>query len=231
LTRYGSLRRLIPAAARTRLRRIQGWGLASGVARRQGRQSVVLPPIAFWPLLRLLVRNAESVLDIGCGHMHTLSQFDARVRVGVDAHRPYLEHRVRNSSLVPVHYDARRLSEIFLPQSFSLVTMIDVIEHFEKHEAYELLQLVERLAKQRCVIFTPRGYFPQEDFDAYGLGGEEFQRHRSSWQPEEFAGLGYSTAVLIGLHQASNNVSHRRAFGEAGAPVDAILAWKDLASR
>ena len=86
--------------------------------------------------------------------------------------------------------------EIFLPRSFDVVMLIDVIEHFRKGEGLEILDVVERIARSRVVVFTPLGEFPQSDFDAYGLGGEQFQEHRSAWHEADFASRGYSIVVL-----------------------------------
>jgi SAM-dependent methyltransferase len=212
---------------RSLVRSWEGRAHAELVSRRGGTDRGTLPAYCLEPRLRSLTGRSRSVLDVGCGTMERLSAVPAQIRVGVDAHRPYLTHRVADDLAVPVNYDARRMMEIFLPASFDLVMLIDVIEHFQKDEALEILDAVERIARSRVIVFTPRGEFPQAGFDAYGLGGEEFQEHRSSWEPADFEARGYSTVVFPGLHQPSTNVSHERAFGASGASTDAILAWRD----
>jgi hypothetical protein len=159
--------------------------------------------------------------------MASLERLPCRVRVGVDAHRPYLEHRVEDPALVPVHLDADSLEDVFLPRSFALVTLLDVIEHFDAERAGSLLDRCERIARRRVVVFTPSGEFPQEGYDALGLGGEELQRHRSAWRPDDLRSLGYAVAVLRGFHGPGNS-SFDAAFPQGHEPVDAVLAWKDV---
>jgi hypothetical protein len=187
------------------------------------------PPSAFKPLLHRLLRHSETLLDVGCGPMSFLRELPVRTRVGVDAHRPYLEHAALDGGLVPVHLDARRLTSVFIEQSFDAVTLIDVIEHFEEADALGVLREAEAIARRVSIVFTPRGEFPQEGFDAYGLGGEEYQRHRSVWDEQRFVELGYRCVVLDAFHGPGNE-SFRQAFGADAQPRDALLAWRTSGS-
>ena len=149
-------------------------------ARRSGRAEA--PRAALRPLLRRLAVDCESVLDIGTGLMQSLVDVPCPVRIGLDAHRPYLERR-RDPGAVPINASALELERLFVRGAVDLVQMIDVIEHLEPRDADALLEQALAVAARRVVLFTPRGEFPQADFDATGLGGEELQRHRSSWEP------------------------------------------------
>jgi hypothetical protein len=160
--------------------------------------------------------------------MDGLAGLDVPVRVGVDAHRPYLERRPAGEPVVPIHFDARRIGDIFLPRSFDVVSMVDVIEHFDHDDAVSVLAAAEQIAARRVVVFTPRGDFPQVGYDAYGLGGEELQQHRSVWQPEDFTSRGYSVAVLRGFH-GPGNASFDAAFPRGHESLDALLAWTSVA--
>jgi hypothetical protein len=186
---------------------------------------VAAPPVAFRPLLRTIASDCRSVLDVGTGLMSSLELVDCPVKLGLDAHRPYLEQR-RVPGAVPINASATELERLFVPGAVDLVTLIDVIEHFTPDEARELLRQAEAVAARRIVLFTPRGEFPQEGFDAFGLGGEEYQHHRSSWEPEDFAALGYRVYVLSGYH-TSANASFVEAFGPDAPPVDALMAVKE----
>ena len=185
-----------------------------------------LPAAAFRPLLAKLARGLPTVLDVGTGTMTSLAELSTRVRVGVDAHRPYLENRVDDPTVVPIHLDAERLEQIFLPRSFALVTLIDVVEHFDLPSAHALLERCERIAARRVVVFTPSGEFPQSGYDFHELGGEEYQRHRSVWEPDDFRRLGYSVVILDRFHGPGNQ-SFDEAFPDGHRPIDAILAWKN----
>lgn len=178
-------------------------------------------------LKELIDRQGYSLLDVGCG-LCLSSDLECPVLIGIDVHRPYLVNRVnRSASLIPLHMDARNMHHFFLPKTISLVLFNDTLEHFHKFEGLNLLKQAEQIAVKRVIVFTPRGFFPQEGYDHFQLQGEKFQSHRSGWEPEEFLQLGYEVLVFKDFHDASN-ASFRKAFGEDHPPVDALLAWKDL---
>jgi hypothetical protein len=137
-----------------------------------------------------------------------------------------LERANKDGQYVLLNLPAERLSEVLLEKSVDSVTLIDVIEHFEKKMGYEVLRQAEKIADRKIIVFTPRGYFKQKEVDHYGLGGEKFQRHRSGWDVEDFEQLGYNITLFRGFHDAGN-AAFREAYGENAQPIDAILAWKD----
>jgi hypothetical protein len=187
--------------------------------------SATAPRLAYRPLMRRLARGCRSVLDVGTGLMHSLEESPCEVKVGLDAHRPYLEHR-RVPEAVPVNASALDMERLFVPGSVDLVTLIDVIEHFSAADAGEVLRQAEAVARMRVALFTPRGHFPQAGHDAFGLGGEELQRHRSSWEPGDLTARGYRVVVLAGYHGPWNE-SFVESFGADAPPVDALVAWRD----
>lgn len=193
---------------------------------REAEQSsaVATAPSAYRHLIHLLASDCKSVLDIGTGVMRSLQALPCSTKVGLEVHRPYLESREIGDA-VPVNASALEIERLFVPNAFDLVTLIDVLEHFAQAEALEVLRQVEVVARRRTVLFTPRGAFPQEGHDSFGLGGEEFQRHRSTWEPDDLLRLGYRVAVLQGFHDPRNE-SFVRAFGPDAPAVDALLAWK-----
>ncbi|MEC0171926.1 class I SAM-dependent methyltransferase [Paenibacillus graminis] len=182
----------------------------------------------FLPVLLEQLKFAETILDVGSGTGTLLERYEASVVIGLDIHRPYLLHRKYTAPhIIPVHADAGHIDKLFLPGTFSAVTLIDSLEHFTMSEGKELLRKAEVIAAGRVVVFTPRGFFPQEGTDHYHLHGEYYQKHRSGWEPEDFLGLGYAVTVLKGYHHAENP-SFREAFGPNHAPLDALLACKTL---
>jgi hypothetical protein len=216
-------------AAASRTLRTYRWvrGVPSAAAAvASSREVVSLDARVYQALLRRLARDCRSVLDIGTGLMHSLRDSPCKTRIGLDAHRPYLEHRLVRDA-VPIHADALGIAELFVPGAVDLITMLDVIEHLDDGSAHELLRQAESVAARRVVIATPRGPFPQEGYDAFGLGGEDLQRHRSSWDVDDLRALGYRVAILVGFHTRENN-SFVHAFGLEAPPVDALVAWKDV---
>ena len=88
--------------------RIARGSWAASLAVRPGPRRVFeLAPNVYPALLWRLSLGSRSVLDIGTGQMDSLRRVACRVKIGVDAHRPYLENRhIRD--VVPLNADARR---------------------------------------------------------------------------------------------------------------------------
>ncbi|MBN4056905.1 class I SAM-dependent methyltransferase [bacterium AH-315-J21] len=149
-------------------------------------------------VLQEQMKNCKSVLELGAGHFEMIDALTAPVRVGVEIHPPYIERRSCSSSVVAIRYDATKVAELFTENSFDGVILIDFIEHLEKDTALQLLDDVARIARKTIFVHCPAGNHPQEG-DAFGLGGEEFQLHRSSWEPEELESKGFATVVIDGF--------------------------------
>lgn len=133
----------------------------------------------------------------------------------MDVHCPHLENsKYWDRHVIPIHADAVKLSELFAKPIRALFNKS--LEHFSKEERYRLLRMAEEIAYYRVAVFTPRGYFPQTNYDFFKMGGEAFQEHRSGWE------CGYHVKVLN-----AKNPSFA-AFGPDPPLVDAILAWKEM---
>ena len=210
---------------RRRSHRIAGH-LQARNALRDGGPVVTARPGALRPLIRRLSRDCSSVLDVGTGRMDSLALVACPVKIGLDAHRPYLVNRAPGDG-VPLNAPAQQLEQLFVPDAVDLVMLIDVLEHFTEEDAHEVLRQAESVAARLVMLFTPRGEFPQAGFDAFGLGGERYQEHRSAWEPEALVDRGYRVIVLEGYHGPGNQ-SFVEAFGPSAPPVDALLAYKPL---
>lgn len=139
----------------------------------------------------------NTVLDVGCG-LSCKSQFiDAQVRVGVDIYRPYLlkaQEQATDKNLILIQGDVTRLDEMFLPNSFDMVMLQDVIEHFEKDTASHILSMAQSIAKVAVFVQTPRGFVFQ-NIDILGMGGDEFQTHRSAWYEGDLIARGFEVVT------------------------------------
>ncbi len=136
----------------------------------------------------------ESILDAACGLSLKSKYIPAKIRVGIDIYPEYFKHIEADVPYVVMKGDIRKLREYFEPKSFDLVLVLDVVEHLEKEQSLDMLRQAEEVARKGVVIETPRGYLPT-NMDIWGHGGDEWQTHRSGWEPEEFEKLGYKTVV------------------------------------
>lgn len=180
----------------------------------------------FMGTINELLGDSYTVLDVGCGVGVTVKEFICPIKIGIDIHRSYLENAHPIPNFIKLNLAAERLSEIFPTNSVDSITLIDVIEHFEKPMAYSVLSQAEAVAAKKVIIFTPRGFFRQAQVDHYGLGGEKYQEHLSGWEIEEFQALGYNVIVFPQFHN-HKNLAFLRAYGQNGVPIDALLAWKN----
>ena len=82
----------------------------------------------------------ETVLDVACGLSLKSKFLGAKHIVGVDIYEPYLRAIQCATPYSVVKYDVRKLSDIFLSESFDVVYALDIIEHLEKEEGYAFLK-------------------------------------------------------------------------------------------
>jgi SAM-dependent methyltransferase len=151
------------------------------------------------PLARLLEEEVtaccRTVLDLGCGFDSPLRRFASRLEhsVGVDMFAPYLAQS-RDSRIHSEYRQGSALEAVamFGERSFDCAMAIDLIEHLEKPDGERLLDVLERVARRRAIVFTPNGFVPQESYD-----GNPYQTHRSGWTPDEMRSRGYR---LYGVH-------------------------------
>lgn len=135
--------------------------------------------------LKTVINENDTVLDICCGECNPTREINAKVKVGVDLAKHKLE-QVRDCC-VPIYSDVRKIGELFLPKSFDIVLWLDGIEHLEAEDASNTLEVAEKLAKKRMVIFTP-DEMVHEDLE------DELMRHKSLWPTKFWQDRGYVTS-------------------------------------
>jgi SAM-dependent methyltransferase len=146
-------------------------------------------------LQRELAGSCDTLLDLGCGSDSPIAALPRRLghTVGVDAFGPSIERsRARG-----IHDEYHRMGVLeaggrFGPRSFDCVMASDVIEHLSRADGLALLDMMERLARVKVVVYTPNGFLPQRPFDGNG-----FQEHLSGWEPAEMRARGYR---VTGVH-------------------------------
>jgi hypothetical protein len=144
--------------------------------------------------------ETEVVFDIGAG-LRPAQWFRAPRHVCIEAHGPYAD-KLREGG-----YEVAQMTALQFAYSADLtgaaVHLIDVIEHMEREDGEELLCILQASDARQIVIYTPYGFLPQEG-DAWEMGGEYWQMHRSGWLPSDFPGWR--------IEHRGNPVSTGRAF-------------------
>lgn len=159
--------------------------------------------VAAW--LAKHLRQEMCALDAGCGIGCFTTVIAERVEFvdAVDAHAPYLKiaqaHTPAPNKVYFRHGELPQWLTPFPNNSWDVACCIDMLEHLEIGGAQRLLAELKRVAKM-VLIFTPEGPMPQ-DTDAWGLGGEYWQTHRSIWQAADLEAEGFVVERWVGFHE------------------------------
>ena len=155
----------------------------------------------------------DSILDIGCG-IRPFGWVKSKSIVCVE---PFDDYRKRLTSsfspekLITIKASLESVCDIVNPSEFSMVTLIDVIEHLPKDIGETALKSLIRNGAKTILVFTPDGFMPQHahKFDAWGFSSGNQQEHLSGWSAEDFLALGFNDFWCIeNLHSDGNKKWH-----------------------
>lgn len=154
------------------------------------------------------MKRCDSVIEFGAGHFEMIGALNCSTRMGVEIHKPYIERRICDERVIPICADATVAAKQIPENSFDGAMLIDFIEHLEKPTALDLLDNVERIATRVILVHCPAGQHPQTE-DVFGLGGDEYQTHRSQWEAEDFESRGYVVVVIDNFFEEKLGVDPR----------------------
>lgn len=142
-------------------------------------------------IMRHLIQNSKTVLDVGCGDGDTMASinFDKKFDVtGIDLYRPSLDLAKKTGVYKKLLYkDIRQLKKE--KKKYDVVFSSQVVEHLTKREALKLIKVMESLAKDKVIIGTTNGFFPFHPIQ--GEDKNPLQIHKSGWDIKEFEAAGY----------------------------------------
>ena len=147
----------------------------------------------------ILATNPKSVLDLGIGFgmngaavrnwldLGTKEAHGGKWSIKLEGVEAFEKYRNPAWDL----YDKVHVSEIrkFLDktgQTWDLIIMTDVIEHFFKAEGEALLEQLKGRCNKAVVVSTPAVWAPQG-----AVYGNELETHRSVWSKHDFVHCGY----------------------------------------
>ncbi|QDV43142.1 hypothetical protein Enr13x_29960 [Stieleria neptunia] len=141
------------------------------------------------------MRDAQTLLDIGCA-FRPQRRFDAQIHICCEPFHEYMDRLIvetaKETRFVYLKLNLEEACAAFPHGSADSAYMCDVIEHIDREIAERCLEQLKLIVNQQIILFTPLGYMPQDpdelnaDTDPWGMGGMEWQKHRSGWTPEDF---------------------------------------------
>lgn len=151
-------------------------------------------PFSYMKLLRDFVGEAKTILDLGCedGRLLTLLSDGKDWKVtGVDIFQKNVNRTAKRKIYIKaIKGDIVEISKKLIREKkkFDVVFCSQVIEHIDRKKGEEFLGLVDKLAKEKIIIGTPRGFMEQPH--AF-LGDNPHQVHKSGWSEDDFRRRGY----------------------------------------
>lgn len=151
-------------------------------------------PFSYMRLLRDGIGEAKTILDLGCedGRLLDLLSDGKKWQVtGVDIfHKNVKDAKKRKIFVNAIQGDIVQIAKKLIKKGakFDVVFCSQVIEHIERKEGEELLSVVNKLAKKKIIMGTPRGFMEQPH--AF-LGNNPHQVHKSGWSEDDFRKRGY----------------------------------------
>lgn len=143
----------------------------------------------------------DSMIDVGCG-IRPFNSIKCKKHICIEPHGEYAEILKNNGYEVIEKKANDALDEM---ESVDTIIALDVIEHMTRSDGADFIAKALSKAKKQVVIFTPFGFMPQEETgvtDAWGMHGQDFQRHRSGWTPDDFPG--WKCIVCTEFHHRDN---------------------------
>ena len=167
--------------------------------------NAVLLPLASSPgadRIRVLQITLESLsrlrvwVDLGCG------ESEATATIALPAHIRHISVDVVDPISPPAGFVRDEIPHFIANNALgpdSVVSLLDVIEHFPRPDAIALLETLEREAGA-VVIFTPDSFYPQNATTHPEFADKPYQWHQSGWTKEEFVARGYAVVKFPQLH-------------------------------
>ncbi len=151
-------------------------------------------PFSYMKLLRDGIGEAKTILDLGCedGRLLTLLSDGKNWKVtGVDIFQRNVKETAKKKIYIrAIKGDVVETSKKLIKEKkkFDVVFCSQVIEHIDRKKGEDLLSLVDKLARKKVIMGTPRGFMEQPEVF---LGNNPHQVHKSGWSEDDFRKRGY----------------------------------------
>ena len=134
--------------------------------------------------------QCKTVADIGAG-VRPMQWYKPELHLCVEPYGPYVE-KLKEAGYETAQHTA--IDWFGIAGMFEAIYLLDVVEHMDKEVGQEVVRLALLTATVQVVVFTPKGFMHQDE-DAWGLGGDSWQTHRSGWTKDDFIGWRFQSHV------------------------------------
>ncbi|MBI2085878.1 methyltransferase [Candidatus Daviesbacteria bacterium] len=184
-------------------------------------------PFSYMKLLRDGIGEGKTILDLGCEDgrlLDLLSEGKNWNITGVDIFQKNVRKASERKIFVKVvRGDVVEISKKLIKQKvkFDVVFCSQVIEHIDREKGEELLGIVDKLARKKVIMGTPRGFMEQPH--AF-LGDNPHQVHKSGWSEDDFRKRGYKV-YGIGFGPVWSEAGLGRIYSKPVAVLASIISY------
>ena len=184
-------------------------------------------PFSYLRIYKRSIGSPRTILDIGCGDgllMKRLSQGENWNITGIDIFDSSLKKARRTKAYKKlIKGDVVIIAQELVRKNakFDTVFCSQVIEHITKKEGLKLLGAMDKLANERSVVATPRGFMHQPEVF---IKGNPYQYHKSGWSIEDFRECGYRVHGL-GLKSSWSESGFSRGSNDIIVTLSVIVSY------
>lgn len=159
-------------------------------------------PFTYMWMLKKIAGNPKTVIDLGCGDgsiMKIVGDKSWEI-TGIDIYTKSIQEAKKTGmykTLVKGNLASVAMQLVKEKKKYDLVFCSQVIEHITRKDGEKILDLSEKLAKQRIFFGTPNGFMHQPEIF---IKGNPHQHHKSGWEISDFEKRGYKV-YGVGLKQ------------------------------
>lgn len=128
--------------------------------------------------------EVDRVVDIGAG-IRPMQWYRPKEHLCVEPHGAYCEALVMAGGYTVLQQTAQ---ETLPCDGYQAIYLLDVLEHMDRDDGERVVaDALKSAGVKQVVVFSPHGWLDQ-DADAWELGGDYWQTHRSAWTEADFSG-------------------------------------------
>lgn len=162
--------------------------------------------------IRENTNTSKTVVELGAGFFDKLEYVDSvvKTKIGIEIYKPYIDNSKFNDC-IKINGNILNYRELLMEYNLDTVMIIDVLEHFEMSVGYKLIEALKE-DFNKIILMLPVGKYEQNT-DVTGLGGHEYQIHRSYWYVEDILKLNFNEDVIDNNFHSSHDLDTGCYFG------------------